>query len=188
MDELSVTYQRRQRGGKTSISLTGRGEVIVRFPRRVPLLLAKLFFKKHKSIVEEMKIRQMRAKEKLALEYALDERLFFTHSGTELSTYKEHALALVLPLTQSLAVPHIAQYKKVTIKNTKSRWGSCSSKGNLNFHYKILFLPTVLAKYLIIHELCHLKEMNHSKNFWELVASLCPDYQKLRKDLQSFSP
>lgn len=76
-------------------------------------------------------------------------------------------------------------YNRVAIRNTRSRWGSCSSKKNLNFNYRILFLPPELQDYLIVHELCHLQEMNHAKQFWDLVALQCPDYtlrvQELRE-------
>lgn len=74
-------------------------------------------------------------------------------------------------------------YRRVSIKKQTTRWGSCSKKGNLNFNYRIVFLPVELLDYLIVHELCHLKEMNHSKNFWHLVSLAIPDYQGRRKRL-----
>ena len=72
----------------------------------------------------------------------------------------------------------------VSIKNTSTRWGSCSSMGNLNFNYKIIYLRPQLADYLIVHELCHLGELNHSKRFWELVAKTIPDYVNINKELR----
>lgn len=69
-------------------------------------------------------------------------------------------------------------FARVSIKDMSSRWGSCSSKNNLNFHYKIVFLPLELADYIIVHELCHLIEMNHSHRFWALVRKAIPDYRK----------
>lgn len=75
-------------------------------------------------------------------------------------------------------------YKKVFIKNTKTKWGSCSSRGNLNFSYKIVFLDPELQDYLIVHELCHLAEMNHSKNFWDLVKQQIPKAVALHKKLR----
>jgi predicted metal-dependent hydrolase len=79
------------------------------------------------------------------------------------------------------------KYNKIFIKNHQRRWGSCSSKRNLNFNYKIIFLPERLQNYLIVHELCHLKEMNHSKGFWALVAKTIPDYEKLNKQLKKIA-
>ncbi|MBP7992354.1 MAG: M48 family metallopeptidase [Candidatus Magasanikbacteria bacterium] len=70
------------------------------------------------------------------------------------------------------------EFARVSIKDMSSRWGSCSSKNNLNFHYKIVFLPLELADYIIVHELCHLIEMNHSYRFWALVRKAIPDYRK----------
>jgi len=70
---------------------------------------------------------------------------------------------------------------RITIKNTKSRWGSCSKKGNLNFNYKIALLSQELADYVIVHELCHLGEFNHSKRFWKLVSLTIPNYRELKR-------
>jgi predicted metal-dependent hydrolase len=75
---------------------------------------------------------------------------------------------------------------KIYIRNQKTRWGSCSGKKNLNFNYKIVFLPEELKDYIIVHELCHLKEMNHSQNFWNLVAQMCPDYRKACKEIKLY--
>ncbi|MFA6215101.1 MAG: SprT family zinc-dependent metalloprotease [Patescibacteria group bacterium] len=94
-----------------------------------------------------------------------------------------------------LARSRIAHYKeiygfktrRITIKNQKTCWGSCSKKGNLNFNYKIAKLPEKLADYVIVHELCHLKELNHSKKFWRLVEQIIPDYLELRKSLKKDS-
>lgn len=73
---------------------------------------------------------------------------------------------------------------RVAIRNQRSRWGSCSKKGNLNFNYKIVFLSPEMVDYIIVHELCHIGEFNHSKNFWALVAQTVPDYKKIRMNLK----
>lgn len=76
------------------------------------------------------------------------------------------------------------KYNQINIKNQKTRWGSCSHKGNLNFNYKVIFLPQKLMDYVIVHELCHLKEFNHSKKFWRLVESVIPEYDSIRKKIK----
>lgn len=76
------------------------------------------------------------------------------------------------------------KFNKISIKNQKTRWGSCSRNGNLNFNYKIAFLPDKLANYLVVHEIAHLGEFNHSSKFWALVAKTIPDYKNIRKELK----
>jgi hypothetical protein len=75
--------------------------------------------------------------------------------------------------------------KRITVRDQKTRWGSCSKKGNLNFNYRIAFLPPNVSDYVIVHELCHLGEFNHSQRFWDLVARVMPDYSRLRKELKA---
>jgi predicted metal-dependent hydrolase len=75
------------------------------------------------------------------------------------------------------------KYNRVVIRNQRSRWGSCSANKNLNFNYKLFFIPLELVDYVVVHELCHLKEMNHAKRFWALVSQTIPNYQELRKQL-----
>jgi len=72
----------------------------------------------------------------------------------------------------------------IRIKNQKSRWGSCSKKGNMNFNYKIALLPPHLSNYIIVHELCHIGEFNHSRNFWNLVGQTVPNYMEIRRELK----
>ncbi len=78
-------------------------------------------------------------------------------------------------------------YKRISIKNTKTRWGSCSKRGNLNFNYRVALLPLHLADYVIVHELCHLHELNHSRKFWDIVAHTIPEHRTLKKELHTFS-
>ena len=76
-------------------------------------------------------------------------------------------------------------YQKISIRDQKTRWGSCSKQGNLNFNYKIILLPEHLQDYIIIHELCHLQELNHSKKFWNLVSTICPEHKNYRRELKN---
>lgn len=75
-------------------------------------------------------------------------------------------------------------YGRITIRNQKTRWGSCSSKGNLNFNCLLMLAPPDVIDYVVVHELCHRKEMNHSARFWTEVGQILPDYKKQRKWLR----
>ncbi|GAB6179755.1 SprT family zinc-dependent metalloprotease [Desulfotomaculum defluvii] len=76
------------------------------------------------------------------------------------------------------------KYNQVFIKDQKTRWGSCSSKRNLNFNYRLVMAPLPVIDYIVAHEICHLVEMNHSKKFWTLVERICSDYKVHRKWLK----
>lgn len=71
-------------------------------------------------------------------------------------------------------------FSEIHIKDQRSRWGSCSGLSNLNFSFRLMLAPEAVAKYVVIHELCHLRYMDHSQNFWQMVEAFCPDY-KVRK-------
>lgn len=75
-------------------------------------------------------------------------------------------------------------YGNITIRDQKTRWGSCSSKGNLSFNWRLILAPPNVLDYVVVHELCHRKEMNHSPKFWALVESVMPDYKQYRKWLK----
>lgn len=75
-------------------------------------------------------------------------------------------------------------YNRIVLKEQKTCWGSCSSKQNLNFNWKLLLMPPEIMDYVIIHELSHLREMNHSKRFWKIVEDTMPNYKKHKKWLR----
>jgi predicted metal-dependent hydrolase len=79
---------------------------------------------------------------------------------------------------------HNISVGKIAIRNQRSRWGSCSKKGNLNFNYKLVFLTPIQQDYIIVHEICHLKEFNHGQGFWDLVAETIPEWKKIRAELK----
>jgi len=72
------------------------------------------------------------------------------------------------------------QYNNIAIKDTRSRWGSCSGKTNLNFNWRLIMAPPDVLRYVVVHETAHLQEMNHSERFWALVQQRCPDYRRHR--------
>lgn len=89
----------------------------------------------------------------------------------------EERVAFYHPLTGG-------RYTSVTIRDQKSRWGSCSSRGTLSFNYRLIFAPLPVLDYVVVHELCHLTHMNHSKEFWDKVASVMPEYKVHRQWLK----
>ena len=75
-------------------------------------------------------------------------------------------------------------FQRITIRDQKTRWGSCSARGTLSFNWRLMLAPPAVLDYVVVHELCHLTHMNHSPAFWALVESVCPDYRIHRKWLK----
>jgi hypothetical protein len=115
--------------------------------------------------------------------------IFQTRSRKLYAANKEAARSIVLErvryFMEHYGPRHGITVGKIAIRNQKSRWGSCSKKGNLNFNYKLVFLSPEMRDYVIVHEICHIKEFNHGRNFWALVAETVPEWKKLRKALRS---
>ncbi|NJE02320.1 M48 family metallopeptidase [Thermococcus sp. JdF3] len=103
-----------------------------------------------------------------------------------LSCLKKFLRKELLPLVQRYALEMEVNPGRVYIRHQKSRWGSCSPRGNLNFNVRLIALPPELREYVVVHELAHLRYMNHSKAFWELVGEFYPDYQAARKELKKW--
>jgi hypothetical protein len=92
--------------------------------------------------------------------------------------YWQSASDHILPRTAALASLYGFAFQKASIRDQKTRWGSCSSKRNLNFNWRLIMAPPAVIDYIILHELCHLKHLNHSRRFWQLVEKHCPGYQQ----------
>lgn len=105
----------------------------------------------------------------------------------ELVILKRRAAHLILKSLEFHNLSYGFKYKSLSIRDQKTRWGSCSRQGALNFNCRLALLPSRLLDYVAVHELCHLKEMNHSAKFWALVAQTIPDYQERRKELHNFN-
>lgn len=97
---------------------------------------------------------------------------------------KEAARALVEERIASYNAIYGFPLNRISIRHQKTRWGSCSSQKNVSINYKIIYLPRAMQDYLIVHELCHLRELNHSPRFWALVAQTIPNYRALKRALR----
>ncbi|BAQ12480.1 zinc-dependent protease [Clostridium botulinum B2 128] len=98
--------------------------------------------------------------------------------------YKEQAVKVLKERTDYYSGILKVAPKNIVVKNQKTLWGSCSSKGNINYNYKIVMAPLKILDYIVVHELCHLVHMNHSKDFWHLVESIIPDFKERRNWLK----
>ncbi|MDQ5957104.1 MAG: hypothetical protein QG614_78 [Patescibacteria group bacterium] len=134
----------------------------------------KIFFKKdtNKRIFKKVSTK----KSKKVSDFSKDEVEFLRQKINDRlefykSLYYEHGISL--------------EWNRVSIRNQSTRWGSCSNKRNLNFNFKMKNLPNELFDYIIVHELCHLLQMNHGVDFWKLVSIAFPDFQILRSTLKS---
>lgn len=100
--------------------------------------------------------------------------------------YRVMAQERLVPRVAELAAPHGLKYNHVTIKDIRSKWGSCSSKGNINLNWRLIKAPDWVADYIILHELAHTIHLNHSADFWALVGKICPDYRTAEQWLKTY--
>jgi predicted metal-dependent hydrolase len=106
------------------------------------------------------------------------------YGRAEYLEHREHARLLIASRLAVFAPVLGVSYGRVSIRAERTCWGSCSRSGNLNFNYKILFLPAHLQDYVIVHELAHLRELSHSARFWAVVGSVLPSFCLLRRELR----
>lgn len=155
------------------------GEVLLRIPNRLSARALQDFLNREQSwIWQKAEQMQSRIKQREATGATPVGQL----SREELEKIKEKIGARVRYYGKIMGVT----VGRITIRNQKTRWGSCSSKGNLNFNYQLYYLPDELLDYVVIHELVHRRHMNHSADFWAEVEKYCPDYKIYRKQLNEY--
>ena len=152
------------------------GGLLVRAPKRMSnreihafILSKKVWIEKHQKIIEERCELQ-----KLYPPYTEDELKALVKKAKEIISAKVKHYAEIVGVS----------YGRITIRCQKTRWGSCSSKGNLNFNCLLMELPDEIIDSVVVHELCHRKHMNHSKAFYDEVESVFPEYKKCREWLK----
>jgi predicted metal-dependent hydrolase len=175
---INYIVKKSKRAKRMRVTIHKDASVVVTIPARMSLLLAARFVQEKKKWIED-KVAHIKSKVEKREELKIPRG-----SKADLEKNKEKALALIEKKLAHFNTHYGFAWKNVSVKHLKTRWGSCSRIGNLNFSYKIIYLPEVLQDYLVVHELCHLGEFNHSKKFWALMARTVPDYAQLRKQLR----
>lgn len=173
---LAIPYKIQKSRRKTwSLSLQPDGSLLIKIPLWLPHQEAfRLMEQKADWITEKYhKWQAANARKKASTltdtqRKALEERYR--------KAAKEYFPARVAYYEKLLGVTHTS----ITIRDQKTRWGSCSARGGLNFNWRLMLAPPRILDYVVVHELCHRKEMNHSKAFWNAVEMILPDYKELR--------
>lgn len=160
-----------------AIVVTVNNEIIVKAPRHLSRKELNRYVEEKQSWIESMlQQNQINYDEFLGLSIQPEEIIQAKQQAKQIITKKVEVYARQLGVT----------YGSITIRSQKTRWGSCSSKGNLNFNWKICLAPEGVINYLVVHELAHRKEMNHSKNFYRVIATILPNYQESEQWLKQY--
>ncbi len=175
-DSIQIIRSKRR---TLSMQVKHNGQIIVRAPENVTLGEIESFIRKNSAWLK--KHLDLVEKEREAAAASHIQPL----TMDEIRSLADEAMQVIPERTARLASLAGVQYGRITIRNQKTRWGSCSSKGNLNFNCLLMLAPREILDYVIVHELCHRKEMNHSPRFWAEVAKIDPDYKKHERWLKT---
>ena len=167
-DSIRIIRSRRR---TLSLQVRHDGQVIVRAPQQATLREIEQFVQKNAAWLR--KHLAMVEKEKEAFEASPVPPL----QMEEIRSLADQALRVIPSRVAHFAPLVGVDYGRITIRNQKTRWGSCSAKGNLNFNCLLMLAPPEVLDYVVVHELCHRKEMNHSARFWAEVARVIPEYR-----------
>ena len=165
---------------RIKIAIHPDGRVIVSAPKLLPDIFIRRFIKSKEDWIEK-KLVYFKAHPSVRV-LPPTKRV----SRKDYLENKDKALALVRERLAHFNTFYNFEYRNVSIRNQKTRWGSCSRQKNLNFNYKIIFLSPIQQDYIVIHELCHLAQMNHGPNFWALVAQQIPEHKKVRASIKKY--
>lgn len=186
-DITGMKYQLVRSSRKTvAIQITREGEVVVRAPRRCPQAFIDAFVLEKQPWIERKQWEMKRQEEEREQVRCHGDGTVFTLPRTpaEEQGYRVQASEIFARKAAYYAARMGVTYNKITIRDQKTRWGSCSSKGNLNFNWRLVLAPVPVLDYVVVHELAHRREMNHSSRFWDIVGEMMPDYQAHRRWLR----
>lgn len=161
------------------------GQVNVRIPLRGSMITARnLVMDKQDWILEKVALQKQRKQQREALQAESAEKYTPQQREGLERRYRQAAKEYIPRRADYFAQRIGVSYERIRIAEQKTRWGSCSSRGTLSFNWKLMLAPPKVLDYVVVHELCHLIEMNHSPRFWKLVEEIIPDYKEYRKWLK----
>ncbi len=162
-----------------AIEIQGNGDILVRAPIRISDRRILRFVREHEDWIE----RKSEEVRKRQLEFRREcqrQGISASYSEDELRELSERARKVLREKTDYYAKKMGTEVNRIAIRRQRSRWGSCSSRGNLNFNCLLMLCPDPVQDYVVVHELAHRFEMNHSAAFWKIVGDYCPDYRTSR--------
>ena len=173
-----ITQIIRSRRKTLSLEIREYGVLVVRAPLRMAdNKITSFICEKENWIQKHMNIAKQRHE-------AAEGKGIGKISPEEVYKLANDAKTVIPPIAAKYADIMGIDYGRITIRNQKTRWGSCSSKGTLSFNWRLMLAPPAVLDYVVVHELCHLTHMDHSPAFWQAVEAVCPDYRNLRKWLK----
>ena len=171
MEEKEITYTLRRSNRRTiQVEITQEAEIVVRAPRQMSDQDIEEFLNERRAWIKK---HLQEVKKRLADQPPVEKL-----TERELHKLGHQALGVIPKKVAQYAREMGVGYGQITIRNQKTRWGSCSAKGNLNFNCLLMLAPEEVLNYVIIHELAHRREMNHSRAFWNIVSEQMPDYKE----------
>jgi predicted metal-dependent hydrolase len=185
MDDITYIFRVSSRARRVRLTVSREGQVTLTAPRRVSRDLAEKFLHQKLSWVQA-KVAQMKKLPPRST-FLYQGMPVTAHSRRDYLAHREAARKFITARATYWSRAYGFPFRKLAIRDQSSRWGSCSLDKNLNFNYRLLFVPPEVADYVIVHEICHLSELNHSKKFWDLVARAVPDFRARRKELRKYS-
>ena len=170
--EITIIRSRRRTLG---LEVKGDGTVNARVPMRAPREIVERFIEEHKEWI-------LKKRCEWGMNKAVDSSKILPAVGRKEG--KQKIKKLIEERVAYYARIMGVTYQRISMRNQKTRWGSCSTKGTLSFNWRLMLAPPAILDYVVVHELCHLTHMNHSPAFWQAVGQVCPDYKECHKWLR----
>ena len=172
VEDVRIHFVRMRRARRYVMRVRPDGDLRVTIPRGGSKAEALRFAERHMAWAERQRARVLEGR----------------RPATEVAALKAAAAAELPPQLRALAGRHGLEVKRVTIRNQRSRWGSCSSRGHITLNFRLMLMPPEVREYILIHELMHLKQANHSIRFWRLVEAACPGFRDAERWLKKHGP